>query len=98
MVEDLEQRILREYDESLDLYRGLTSKVESLMIEMLQDKNIQVHSITSRVKERDSLREKIARTGKNYAELSDITDITGVRIITYFEDDVDKIAEYVENV
>jgi putative GTP pyrophosphokinase len=96
MAEDLQHRILREYDDSLDLYEGLTVKVHGLIEEILREEGIQVHSITCRVKERESLREKIARPDKSYAELSDLTDIAGVRIITYFEDDVDRVAECIE--
>lgn len=37
------------------------------------------------------MREKIDQPDKTYSALTDITDIAGVRIITYFEDDVDRI-------
>jgi putative GTP pyrophosphokinase len=96
MAEDSHQRILREYDERLDLYRDLTSTVEGLIKRMLREQGIRFHSVTSRVKDRESLQKKIARPDKNYTQLSDLTDIAGTRIITYFEDDVDTVKEFLE--
>jgi GTP pyrophosphokinase len=98
LVEDPQQRILGQYDQSVNLYSGFTSKLKSLIEEMLWKEGIQIHSVTSRVKTRESLRQKIARSEKSYSELSDLTDIAGVRIITYFDDDVDKVAECLERV
>jgi putative GTP pyrophosphokinase len=42
------------------------------------------------------LRGKLRKPGNRYRTLGDITDIVGVRIITYFADDVDKLAKYIE--
>jgi hypothetical protein len=53
MAEDLNQRILRQYDERVDLYRDLANMVEGLIERMLRDEGIRVHSVTSRVKERE---------------------------------------------
>lgn len=96
MAEDSQQRILREYDESTGQYGEMTRKVEDLVKGMLRADYIQFHSVTSRVKERESLRKKIARADKVYAALSDLTDIAGIRVITYFEDDVDRVAGRLE--
>jgi ppGpp synthetase/RelA/SpoT-type nucleotidyltranferase len=52
--------------------------------------------VTSRLKDRDQLEDKLRREGKHYKQLSDVTDIAGVRIITHFEDEVDKIGTLVE--
>jgi putative GTP pyrophosphokinase len=42
------------------------------------------------------LRTKINDPDKNYSDFSDLTDIAGVRIITYYEDDVDRISKILE--
>ena len=96
MVEDLHRRILRQYDQTVTLYEELTSKLHTLVEEMLREQIIRVHSVTSRVKKRDSLRKKISDPHKNYSDLSDLTDISGIRIITYFEDDVDRVSRILE--
>ncbi|MGB9121805.1 MAG: hypothetical protein WCE73_14380, partial [Candidatus Angelobacter sp.] len=55
-----------------------------------------MHSVTSRVKERIKLEEKIQRENKEYRSLDAITDVVGVRIITHFEDEVDKVGTVIE--
>jgi ppGpp synthetase/RelA/SpoT-type nucleotidyltranferase len=89
------QRILEEYDNKQNLYSTLKQRVESLLHDLL-DKEVKIHSITPRIKERESLIKKI-ETKNKYEALKDITDILGLRIITYFSDDVDKVATIIEN-
>jgi len=96
VIEDSYRRILGQYDQKLALYKELISKVHRLVEEMLQDQLIRAHTVTSRVKERDSLRKKIRDPDKSYSNLSDLTDISGIRIITYFEDDVDRVSRILE--
>ena len=91
------QQILSEYDAKHSLYSAFTTKQQHLISELLQERSFSPHSVTSRVKSRKSLEDKIRRTDANYARLSDITDVAGVRITTYFSDEVDKIAEHLEN-
>jgi putative GTP pyrophosphokinase len=55
-----------------------------------------VHSVTYRLKERASLAAKLARPDRNYRELWGVTDLLGLRVITYFEDDVDRIGRMLE--
>jgi ppGpp synthetase/RelA/SpoT-type nucleotidyltranferase len=40
--------------------------------------------------------EKVRREGKEYKKFSDVTDLSGVRIICYYKDDVDKVAEIIK--
>jgi putative GTP pyrophosphokinase len=96
VVEELNHRILGQYDHKVALFQELTGKVHALVEEMLQQQLIEVHSVTSRVKDRNSLRTKINDPDKNYSDFSDLTDIAGVRIITYYEDDVDRVSKILE--
>jgi ppGpp synthetase/RelA/SpoT-type nucleotidyltranferase len=89
--------ILNEFRRKQELYKGFTKKLENLIKEILTADEVCIHSVTSRTKEIDSLAEKISRPNKTYQKLEDIKDLSGVRIITYFEDDVDKVAEIIEN-
>jgi putative GTP pyrophosphokinase len=47
--------------------------------------------VTGRVKEEDSVEKKVLKKGDKYKSISDITDIIGIRIITYYQDDVNII-------
>jgi ppGpp synthetase/RelA/SpoT-type nucleotidyltranferase len=68
-------------------------QIKKLIEFLIKEEGIEVHAIDSRVKEKDSLSRKLKKKGNKYNNLEEITDILGLRIITYFEDDVDRIAE-----
>jgi putative GTP pyrophosphokinase len=88
--------ILEQYDQQRGLYDQFALKCESLLKELLGVKKYRVHSVTSRTKERNKLGKKLRREEKSYEQLSEVTDVAGVRIITHFEDEVDKIGTLVE--
>ncbi|MDX2087050.1 MAG: hypothetical protein SFX73_04325 [Kofleriaceae bacterium] len=62
----------------------------------LREAGIKLHSVTARVKDHASLARKLARPDRSYVELWDITDLLGLRVITYFEDDVDRVGRVLE--
>ncbi len=63
---------------------------ERLVQTALQDDNFDLHLIAARAKSPHSLLQKLRR--KNYADPeSDLTDRVGVRVITYYESDVDSV-------
>ena len=88
--------ILTDFDQHYLIYEDFTPVVANLLKGILVIKEIRVHSITSRVKSRESLRRKVNREDDKYTKLDDITDLAGIRIITYFADQVDLIARIVE--
>ncbi|NOU31671.1 MAG: GTP pyrophosphokinase family protein [Polyangiaceae bacterium] len=57
---------------------------------------LKVHSVTMRLKARGSLARKLSRPDRTYGRLWDVTDVIGLRVITYFEDGVDRVGELVE--
>lgn len=91
--EDPTESILNEYDATVGRYEAFTAKVERLVREMLHEAGVEAHTVTSRVKSRESLSDKLVRPGREYSKLADVTDVAGVRITTYFADDVDRVAE-----
>lgn len=89
--------MLQEYDRSRELNAAFTSKLESTIRSVLQARGVNVGSITSRVKERDKLREKVEKSPDKYKTLSDVTDVCGVRVITDFSDQVDMVGGIIEH-
>jgi|GEM_PF-242256 len=90
------EEIIKQYDDQANFYEEFTSDMESL----IDQKNIKFFSIAKRktgIKSRESLVKKIDHTVNKYNHLCDITDIAALRIITYFEDDVDKIGIVIRN-
>jgi ppGpp synthetase/RelA/SpoT-type nucleotidyltranferase len=94
-VADAAERILVDYDREKVSYLDLVGKVSALLEVIISEAGVVLHSATSRCKDRESLARKIGRPGKSYRALSDITDIAGIRLTTYFADDVDKIAKII---
>jgi len=90
-------RILEEYDEKIELYHDFTFKVLNVIEDLLDINDVSIHSVRSRIKEREIVSEKIKKKEGRYNNLEDITDISGIRIITYFAEDVDQVAEIIES-
>lgn len=89
----LREAILADYDRCAPLYEAYARELQALISRMLSEHGISVHSVSCRLKDRGSLAEKLSREGAIYRTLSDVTDICGVRVITYFEDAVDRIGQ-----
>lgn len=68
------------------------------LVELLQDalSGIHLHSIYFRVKDLERLEEKLSREGKHYGSLREVTDLLGIRVVTYFADDVDRVVEMID--
>lgn len=88
--------ILERYAVERGVYECFTIKIEELIRELLSIYGLKYHLVESRTKDVESLREKIGRPEKKYKKsLSEIPDLSGIRIIVYYIDDVDKIREMI---
>jgi len=95
-MESKGKSIISQFDSKIGLLNNLRLSSEQLIRSLLNLNNINPHQITSRIKERLSLENKIIKKNYKYDSLEDITDIVGIRIITYFEDEIDLIANILE--
>src|SRR6266568_1204290 len=90
------EAVLLEFDKRRETLASLCEKTKDLIEECLQDANIRYQSVQARVKTSKKLREKYSNPDKKYKCLDDITDLVGLRIITYYEDEVDRVAGIIE--
>ena len=90
------EMILEEYREARPVFEKMQTEVLQLLRDTLNKNGIIVTAIEARIKTEESLAGKLALKGAKYATLSDITDILGARIITFYTDDVDRIAAMAE--
>jgi len=90
------QLILDQYHEALPVLAQMQQQVMARLREALDRNGIIVTTVESRIKTEQSLAGKLALKGAKYASLSDITDILGARIVTFYTDDVDRIAAITE--
>lgn len=90
------QIILDEYREALPVFERMKTEVQAKLRDALDRNGIIVTTIETRIKTEESLAGKLALKGAKYTSLSDITDILGGRIVTFYTDDVDRIAAIAE--
>lgn len=90
--------MLEDYRDNLPVY----DKIKTIVLEQIRgilDKNkILVTAVEGRVKTEESLAGKLELKGYKYHSLEDITDIVGTRVITFYSDEVDKIATLIEKI
>jgi len=90
------EMILDEYREKLPVFEKLGMIAMDSVRNCLNENNIVVSSMDSRIKSEKSLTGKLELKGYKYHTLDDITDILGIRIVTFFSDEVDIISALAE--
>ena len=91
-------------EELLDAYRNelpqleqLAEQASDLLQAALREQNIQLNTFERRIKTEESLAGKLEKKGYKYKTLYDVTDVVGIRVVTYYTDDVDKVAVIAKN-
>lgn len=93
----------RNIPEILQKYRDLKPKVERLrgnlvaaLEDMITQKNVPIFAIESRIKDEDSLLEKISRKGYE-AQIETVDDLCGIRVICYYQTDIDITCKLIDD-
>jgi len=84
--------LLNAYNAHLPQLEQLAEQASSMLLKALREQNIQLNTFERRVKTEDSLTGKLEKKGNKYRTIYDITDLVGIRAVTYYTDDVDKVA------
>ncbi len=87
--------IVDEFRRKRMTYERFAREAQHLLEKLLDESGVAHHKMESRVKSVESLERKISRPDRKYAELKDITDLVGLRVIVFFEEDIDVVAEIV---
>lgn len=88
---------VRWYENNRKKYLKLTAELEVILRESLNENDIIFHSIESRVKTIKSFKDKAARSKYNNP-VEDITDLSGIRIITLFEKEIHQISDIIKEI
>ena len=84
--------LLRQYRKLCPTLQQLCDEVSRLLEEALREQGIYVTAMEHRVKTEKSLIGKLELKGAKYKSIDDITDLVGLRVITFYTDEVDKVA------
>ena len=90
-------------EELLTQYRALGPQLQQLaqrvyeqLSSVLREQGLELNAIEYRVKTEQSLVGKLERKGDKYHSIENVTDLVGVRVVTFYTDDVDKVAAIVK--
>jgi ppGpp synthetase/RelA/SpoT-type nucleotidyltranferase len=90
------QELLEQYRSLLPVYSEMAEIIPEKLKGFFDDAGLIVAAVEHRVKTEGSLTGKLQLKGNKYSSIYDITDIIGIRVITFYIDDVDKVASVLE--
>ena len=99
MIQNLDphaQELLQQYRSLLPVYTKMAEVIPERLKGFFEEAGIIVAALEHRVKTENSLAGKLELKGGKYKDIYDITDILGLRVITFYIDDVDKVASVLE--
>jgi ppGpp synthetase/RelA/SpoT-type nucleotidyltranferase len=88
--------ILLQYNEYKNSYMNLGLVAQEMILEEIRKMDVHTVSVTHRIKSEDSLKRKLSLKDGKYDTLYDVTDILGIRIITMYSDEIDKVAKMLQ--
>ena len=90
------QDLLAQYQSLLPVYKQMADVIPEKLKGFFDEAGIIVAAVEHRVKSEESLAGKLKLKGGKYRDIFDITDLVGIRVITFYIDDVDKVASVLE--
>lgn len=90
------KKIIKQYHDNQDIYRALKHDIEDIFSRIVETHHFRISNMAIRIKSEDALMKKITYKNK-YQDINEITDVVACRIITLFENDVDRIYECVKD-
>ena len=90
------QDLLAQYRKLYPVYVQMAETIPDRLTRFFAEAGIVVAAVEHRVKTEESLTGKLRLKGSKYRDIHDITDIVGLRVITFYIDEVDKVASALE--
>ena len=84
--------LLKQFRELRPSLQQLAEEATALLRQALREQGVYVTAVEHRVKTKKSLTGKLELKGAKYKSIDDITDLVGLRVITFYTDEVDKVA------
>lgn len=89
------KRIIKEYYDNQDVYRGMKHDIEDILMRIVKTNHFRISNMAIRIKNEEALKKKITYKNK-YQHINEITDVVACRVITLFENDVDRLYECIK--
>ena len=97
-MDNVVEQQVAEYQQRHPTYEAYVNSIDSLLSNLISAGHIDLVTLEARAKTVESFREKVQLEDKDYKDpLKEITDLAGVRIITYQLADIDSIANIVRD-
>lgn len=93
-MDEKQKRYSEWYDKYQNLYKEFCDEIEKIVTKLIEVNGIPVHSITSRVKDKNSYLKK-CKTKEYEDATKDLMDFAGIRIIAYINSDVKSICKII---
>ncbi|WP_141733578.1 GTP pyrophosphokinase [Oligoflexus tunisiensis] len=90
------QKLIEDYQRCKPALDQQAAELQKRLSVLLDESGIPVHDISARVKSAASLVQKASRPDRIYTGLEDVTDVIGLRVVTYFEDSIESVAQLIE--
>jgi len=92
------EMLMEQYRERTAVYERLSHLADETLRNALDAQHVKVTAMEHRIKTESSLAGKLELKGAKYHTLDDVTDIVGMRVVTFYSADVDKVAAIVNEV
>ncbi len=86
---------MQQYHERIAVYERLSHLADEALRHALDAQHVKVTAMEHRIKTETSLAGKLELKGGKYQTIDDVTDIVGLRVVTFYSADVDKVAAIV---
>lgn len=90
------QELLAQYRRLLPVYEQMGDMIPQMLKGFFAEAGIIVASVERRIKTEKSLTGKLQLKGHKYHSINDVTDIVGIRVITFYNDDIGKVTSVLE--
>lgn len=92
------EMLMQQYLQLRPTLQQLADEACTQLRKALDEQGIYITAMEHRVKNEKSLRGKLELKGAKYKSIDDITDLVGLRVITFYTDEVDKVAAIAKSV